>query len=152
MNFKYVLHESGSAAAKSILGGQVDVLVDPIGSILNYGLKPLVVLNGTRLDSVPDVPTIDEVGGAPLCNSIWFGLFAPVGSSKEIPTRLDEACQQGTATERYAATVKNLGRTPRFMDRAEFSAFFTWQLQDNAALLTAVGLKMQAPTARERRR
>ncbi len=117
-------------------------MVDPNGSILNYGLKPLVVLNGTRLDSVPDVPTIDEVGGAPLCNSIWFGLFAPAGSSKEIPTRLDEACQQGTATERYAATVKNLGRTPRFMDRAEFSAFFTWQLQDNAALLTAVGLKM----------
>ena len=141
VNFKYVPHEGGSAAAKSILGGQVDVLVDPVGSILNYGLKPLVVLNGTRLDSVPDVPTIDEIGGAPLRYSIWFGLFAPAGTSEEILTRLDEACQQGTATERYAATVKNSGRTPRFMDRAEFSAFFTQQFRDNAALLTAVGLK-----------
>ncbi len=105
MNFKYVPHKAEARAAKSILGGRVDVLVDPNGSILNYGLKPLVVLNGTRLDSVPDVPTIDEVGGAPLCNSIWFGLFAPAGSSKEIPTRLDEACQQGTATVRYAALL-----------------------------------------------
>ena len=141
VEFKYVPHEGGSGAAKSILGGQVDVLVDPVGSILNYGLKPLVVLNGTRLDAAPDVPTIDEIGGKPLRYSIWFGLFAPAGTPEDVLNKLDAACKQGTTTERYNDTVKNSGRTPRFMDRAEFSEFFVQQYQDNAELLTAVGLK-----------
>ncbi len=141
VEFKYVPHEGGSAAAKSILGGQVDVLVDPVGSILNYGLKPLVVLNGSRVDGAPDVPTIDEIGGKPLRYSIWFGLFAPAGTPDDVLAKLDKACQDGTATERYKETVANSGRTPRFMDRAEFSGFFKQQYQDNADLLTAIGLK-----------
>lgn len=141
VEFKYVPHEGGSAAAKSILGGQVDVLVDPVGSILNYGLKPLVVLNGDRLAAAPDVPTIDEIGGKPLRYSIWFGLFAPAGTPEDVLAKLDTACQEGTSTDRYKATVENSGRTPRFMDRAEFSTFFKQQYQDNADLLTAIGLK-----------
>ncbi|MEM7463313.1 MAG: tripartite tricarboxylate transporter substrate binding protein [Pseudomonadota bacterium] len=141
IEFKYVPHEGGGAAAKSILGGQVDVLVDPVGSILNYGLKPLVVLNGERLPAAPDVPTIDEVGGKPLRYSIWFGLFAPAGTPEDVLNKLDEACKEATSTESYKATVEKSGRTPRFMDRAEFSEFFKQQYKDNASLLTAVGLK-----------
>jgi len=140
VDFRYVPHEGGSAAARSILGGQVDVLVDPVGSIINYGLQPLAVLNDSRLDAAPDLPTIDEAGGPPLRYSIWFGLFAPAGTPEEILTALDEACQAGTATERYQATVENSGRTPRFMARDEFSTFFSQQYQDNAELLAAVGL------------
>ncbi len=38
VKFKYVPHKGGHGTAKSILGGKVDVLVDPLGSTLNYGL------------------------------------------------------------------------------------------------------------------
>ena len=141
VNFKYVPHKGGHGAAKSILGGKVDVLVDPLGSTLNYGLKPLAVLNGERLPAAPDVPTIDELGGKPLRYSIWFGLFAPAGTPEQILDKLGQACEAATKTERYKRTVKKSGRTPRFMNRAEFTAFFAQQYKDNAALLEVVGLK-----------
>ena len=141
VKFKYVPHKGGHGAAKSILGGKVDVLVDPLGSTLNYGLKPLAVLNGSRLDAAPNVPTIDEVGGKPLRYSIWFGLFAPAGTPEAILNKLGSACDAATKTDRYKKTVKNSGRTPRFMNRAEFTKFFAQQYKDNASLLTAVGLK-----------
>lgn len=141
VKFKYVPHEGGSGAAKSILGNKIDVLVDPLGSILNYGLKPLAVLNGDRLSAAPDVPTIDEAGGKPLRYSIWFGLFAPAGTPDSILDKLATACENATKTDRYLATVKKSGRTPHFMNRAEFTAFFAQQYKDNASLLTAVGLK-----------
>ena len=140
VNFRYVPFEGGETAVPSILGGQIDLLVDPVGSIINYGLKPLAVLNDDRVDAVPDLPTIVEEGGPSLNYSIWFGLFAPADTPDEILTVLDMACQEGTETERYKTTVQNSGRTPRFMDKAEFSEFFIEQYKDNAALLEAVGL------------
>lgn len=141
VQFKYVPHEGGPAASKSILGGKLDILVDPIGSAINYGLRPLVLLDGKRHASVPDLPTIDEMGGPPLRYSIWFGLFAPAGTPAEIVKQLSDACKAATTTDAYVAAVANAKRTPRFLPHDEFKTFFKQQYQANAELMSVIGLK-----------
>ncbi len=140
VEFKYVPFDGGASTGKAVLGGQVDVFSDPIGSTYNYGLKPLVVLDAERHPLFPDVPTIDEEGGDPLRYSIWFGLFAVAGTPPEIVEALSNACEEATSTESYQTAVVEAKRTPRYMNSAEFTEFFRDQYSDNAELLSVLGL------------
>lgn len=140
VEFKYVPFDGGASTGKAILGGQVDIIADPIGSTVNYGLKPLVVLDAERHPLFPDVPTIDEIGGDPLRYSIWFGLFAVAGTPPEIVQKLSDACGEATSTEEYRQSVTEANRTPRFMASPEFTEFFHAQYDGNAELLSVLGL------------
>ena len=140
VEFRYVPQEGGAGAATQILGGNLDVLVDPIGSILQYGLRPVAILDGQRSDLAPDLPTIDEIGGEPLRYSLWFGLFAVAGTSDDVVSALDEACGTATGTSSYKEAVENANRVPRYMGHDEFAPFFQQQFQDNGALLDILDL------------
>lgn len=141
VQIKYVPHEGGAKAARSALGGQVDMLADNVGLIKKFGLKPLAVLSGERAKTLPDVPTIDELGGPPIRLSIWYGLFAPAGTPQPILDRLSAACKEATALDAYMDSVQAAAYTPRYLDSAEFKAFFQEQYRGNATLFQEIGLK-----------
>jgi tripartite-type tricarboxylate transporter receptor subunit TctC len=74
----YVPYRGAGEALPDILGGTVQVFVDPSGMPHVYAgkLKLLGVFNAQRHPDFPDVPSVAEVypGGG---TSSWFGMFAP---------------------------------------------------------------------------
>mgnify|MGYP001814243166 FL=1 len=138
---KYVPHEGGAKSARSVLGGQVDMLVDNIGLAAKFGLKPLAVLSEERAESMPDVQTIDELNGPPIRLSIWWGLFAPAGTPKEILDKLSTACSEASASQEYIDSVVAAKKTPNFLGSEEFKALFLEQYKANATLFQEIGLK-----------
>jgi hypothetical protein len=44
----------------------------------------------TRIDAMPDVPTVAESGYPGYESEVWFGLFAPSGMTRETVSRLGE--------------------------------------------------------------
>ena len=141
VKIKYVPHEGGAKAARSALGGQVDMIADNVGLIIKFGLKPLTVMAEKRAATLPDVPTIDELGGPPIRLSIWYGLFAPAGTDPAILETLSKACKEATDLSAYQDSVKKANYTPQYMDSAAFKAFFEEQFHSNADLFKEIGLK-----------
>src|SRR6516165_1145942 len=94
----HVPYRRQAPAMTDLLGGQVQVMFDPVVSSIGYiragKLRALAVTTATRSEVLPDIPTVGEfVPGYEA--SVWFGLGAPKSrplksstSSTRRPTQL----------------------------------------------------------------
>src|SRR4051794_22611161 len=95
VDITHVPFKGAGPAVAAVLGGQ-----PPIGSVagsapvphLEAGkLRALAVSSGKRLASLPDVPTLGELGYAGMEDYTWVGLFVPAGTPPEIAQKLNDA-------------------------------------------------------------
>jgi tripartite-type tricarboxylate transporter receptor subunit TctC len=63
----------------------------------------------TRLPSLPDIPTVDEVGLPGLYINIWYGLWAPKGTPADIIAKLDNAAVAAMADPAVQKRFAELG-------------------------------------------
>jgi tripartite-type tricarboxylate transporter receptor subunit TctC len=95
VDITHVPFKGAGPAVTAVLGGQ-----PPIGSAAGSGpmphirsgkLRALAVSSGRRLASLPDVPTLTELGFAGMEDYTWVGLFVPAGTSREIVQKLNDS-------------------------------------------------------------
>jgi tripartite-type tricarboxylate transporter receptor subunit TctC len=109
-----------------LIGGQVDASLEvtamAIPQIQAGRLRPLLVAAHSRLDKLPDVPTLTEAGlGAPLYS--WNGLFAPSGTPPDVVARLASVMQDITTRPDFRQKVLDFSQVPRGGTPADFAAF-----------------------------
>jgi tripartite-type tricarboxylate transporter receptor subunit TctC len=79
-------YKGGGAMWPDVLAGHVDVSASSalqISSHVQGGtMKPMLVFNRTRLDTMPDVPTSYELG-IPVSGSVWLGIVTPNATTNE---------------------------------------------------------------------
>ncbi len=81
------------------------------GALLKAGrLKALAIAGKRRSPQFPGVPTTAELGYPYVQASIWFGLFAPAGTSPAI-------------VEKIGADVRAIMRTPAFAEQQAAKGF-----------------------------
>jgi len=89
----HVPYKGAAPAVTDLLGGQVQMLLGPINSVLPHvkrgRLRALGVATTKRLAYLPDLPTIAEGGVPGYWSDIWFGLVAPAGTPKEVVDKLN---------------------------------------------------------------
>ena len=96
-------------ALNDLLGGQVDFICDQPASTISHikagNLKPIAVATKSRLKILPQVPTFSESGLPGFELTVWHGLFAPKGTTKEVIDRLAQslrdALKDPAIIERY---------------------------------------------------
>ena len=93
--FQLVPYRGTPQVLQDLIAGQIDLVFDQASSSLpqvrSGKLKTYGVTAKTRLASAPDIPTIDEAGLPGFYAAIWFGLWAPKGTSAAIVSRLNSA-------------------------------------------------------------
>ena len=114
VNLVHVPYRGGGPAVTDLLGGQVQVMFAPtppsIEHIRSGKLRALAVTTATRLDALPDIPTVGEfVPGYEASN--WFGLGVPCHTPAEIVDRLNIAVNEGLADPGLKARFADLGGT-----------------------------------------
>lgn len=77
-------YDAGGKAVTGLLSGEVQVLSSGLGEIIELArtgeIRVLAVTSSMRLASLPDVPTLEELGfGVTFAN--WRGFFGPPGLS-----------------------------------------------------------------------
>jgi tripartite-type tricarboxylate transporter receptor subunit TctC len=87
-----VPYRGGGPAVSDVLGGQVQVYFSGVAQSLEYinttKLRALAVTTTTRLETLPDVPTVsDFVPGYEATQ--WYGAGAPMGTAGEVVERLN---------------------------------------------------------------
>ena len=88
----HVPYKGVTQAMTSMIGGEVDEVVMPVSTALTQiragKVRPLAVLTEKRIAALPDVPTGIEAGVPGFTMPLWYGMFAPVATPKEIVARL----------------------------------------------------------------
>jgi tripartite-type tricarboxylate transporter receptor subunit TctC len=83
---------------QDLLGGQIDFMIEPASNfkaLLGAGnVKPFAITGHTRLPSAPDIPTADEAGLPGFFASLWYGLWVPKGTPKDVIAKLNATMTQ----------------------------------------------------------
>jgi tripartite-type tricarboxylate transporter receptor subunit TctC len=88
---------------QAVLGGNVDAVLINVSADVRAqfdagAFRPLAISPAERVDYLPDVPTLAELGFPELTYSTsLFGLGAPAGTEPEIVSRLETAMRDGLA-------------------------------------------------------
>jgi len=140
--FNIVDHGGSAQRITALLGGHVDVIINPYGTVKPYlesgEFKALAVLNTQRNPKFSTIPTAKEQGYDAAFQYRYFFLF-PKGTPKEIVDKLAGAVQKIVSSNKeYAADIdKAYSQIPLFLSPADSVAF----LQAQEALIGKVKMK-----------
>jgi tripartite-type tricarboxylate transporter receptor subunit TctC len=141
----HVPFKGGAEAMFEVIAGRVDFFFGPVGLVLpnirDGKLTALVVNGSKRSAALPDVPTTLEAGFANAEYPIWFGLFLPAKTPREIVDKLNRETLKALQTPRLREKLAALGLDPMVMIPKEFDAYVQKEVALNAALVKAIGIK-----------
>jgi tripartite-type tricarboxylate transporter receptor subunit TctC len=108
--FQFVPYRGTGPALQDLVAGQIDFIVDQASNSLQHvrdgKIRAYAVTASARLPSAPDIPTVAEAGLPSLDISVWYGLWAPKDTPKEIIAKLNNAAVQAlsepTVRQRFA--------------------------------------------------
>jgi tripartite-type tricarboxylate transporter receptor subunit TctC len=96
--FQFVPYRGTGPALQDLVAGQIDFIVDQASNSLHHvregKVRAYAVTANARLPSAPEIPTVVEAGLPSLDISVWYGLWAPRGTPKEIIAKLNAAAVQ----------------------------------------------------------
>src|SRR5580700_6751809 len=94
-SFQFVPYRGDGPAVQDMMAGQIDMMIEPSSNFtaqVQAGtIRAIAVPAKTHLLSLPEVPTTDEAGLPGFYASIWFGLWAPKGTPKDVIAKLNAA-------------------------------------------------------------
>ena len=123
VNMVHVPYRGAALALTDLIGGQVDVMFDNMPSSIEHiragRLRPLAVTTTTRLESLPDIPTVaDFVPGFE--TSAWGGIGAPRGTPAEIIDKLNKEINAALVDPKMNARLADLGGLVLPLSPAEY--------------------------------
>ena len=114
VNMVHVPYRGVAPALTDLLGGQVQVLfANPAQSIqyIRAGkLRALAITTATRLEALPDIPTVGEFVPGYEASSI-FGLGAPKNTPAEIIDKLNKEINAALADPKFKARLADMDGT-----------------------------------------
>ena len=117
-----VPYKGTAPAMNDLLGGQTDFMCDQTtnttSQIKSGKVKVYAVTSKKRVASLPDIPTLDELGLKGFEVSIWHALYAPKGTPKPAIDKLVSALQAALQDETVKKRFADLGAESVSLDRA----------------------------------
>jgi tripartite-type tricarboxylate transporter receptor subunit TctC len=110
--FALVPYRGSANELQDLMAGQIDLCFDtPVSlPLVRAGnIKAYAVTSDTRLALAPDIPTFAEAGLPTLSYSAWLGLFAPMGTPKDIVRKLNAATVEALADPAVRSRLVDLG-------------------------------------------
>jgi tripartite-type tricarboxylate transporter receptor subunit TctC len=146
INMVHVPYRGGAPALTDLLAGQVQVYFTTVANGIEYvragRLRALGVSTMTRVDVLPDIPTLNEfVPGYEA--SGWFGIGAPKHTPAEIVDRLNNEINAGLADPKLKARLHDLGGTLLTGSPADFGKFIAAETEKWGKVVRAADIKAQ---------
>jgi tripartite-type tricarboxylate transporter receptor subunit TctC len=134
----HIPYRGAAPALQDVLSGQADLVCDPgiaFPHIRTGKVKLLGIVSTKRSPFFPDVPTVGEQGFPGANLDIWFGLWAPNGTSPEIVARMNRELAKALAQPGVKSRYADLGAEPIAMDTAEFRKLLVNETAQLSALI-----------------
>ncbi len=141
----HVPFRGGAEAMNEIMAGRVDFFFGPVALVVQQiregKLISLAVNGDKRSMALPDVPTTAEAGVADAEYPVWFGLFLPVKTSRDVVDKLHTETLKALQAPKVRDRLIALGVDPMVLTSREFDAYVEREIKLNATLVKAIGIK-----------
>lgn len=141
----HVPYRGGAEVITDIIGGRIDFYFCPLSTALplirDGQVRALLVSTPRRVADLPDVPSPTEIGLQDADSAIWFGVFVPAKTPKDIVEKLYTSGTKVLGDPETQTNLKKLGVAPYPMKPAEMDALVANETIANAALIKKAGIK-----------
>jgi tripartite-type tricarboxylate transporter receptor subunit TctC len=124
IKMRHIPYKGSNAALMDVLAGNVDLLMSSLPSaiaqIKSGKLRPLAVTSAKRSTSLPDVPTVAELGYKDFDVSTWYGIFMPAATPKDIVATVNAEVNKLLATPDMQAQIHAQGAELQNMTPDQF--------------------------------
>jgi tripartite-type tricarboxylate transporter receptor subunit TctC len=127
LRLRHLPTNGGGPAIVAILGNNAQVTTQSVSATLPHikagKLRPLAAFSATRSKSLPEVPTLKELG-FDVEYYLWVGIFAPRGTPAEIVTTLRAAIGKAVQADQFKTALANAGQELAYLDGPDFQKFW----------------------------
>ncbi len=146
--FQHIAYKGGAPAIQDLMGGHIEAMLDVAANSLPYvqegKLRALAVV-GTeqRLERLPQVPTLSELGYPGLNAPGWTGVVVKAGTPADIAEQLRHAVVQAVQSEEIKRRFGGLGVTPAPQSPTDFSRFIQTETDRWGAAIRSAGVVLE---------
>jgi tripartite-type tricarboxylate transporter receptor subunit TctC len=141
----HVPYRGGTTVVADLIGGQVQVLfvgTETIEHIRSGKLRAIAVTTMTRLDLLPDIPTLGEfLPGFEA--SVWFGIGAPRNTAPDIIEKLNKEINTALADPKLKARLAELGGTVLALSPADFAKLIADETEKWGNVIRTLNIKAE---------
>lgn len=143
----HVPYKGTQQAVTDVIGGQIDILCDNMGSLLplvrSGRLRGLAVTSLKRSAAIPELPTLDEAGLPGYELTGWSGMAVPAGVPRAIVVRLNAEINKAVLSPSVVKGMASRGGIGVGGTPEEFAEHVRKETERLGKLIKAVGIKPQ---------
>ncbi|MHB8270459.1 Bug family tripartite tricarboxylate transporter substrate binding protein [Bradyrhizobium sp.] len=146
VNLVHVPYRGGAPATTDLIGGHLQLIFSPLSESIEHikagKLRPLAVTSATRLDVLPDTPTLaDFVPGYEATG--FAGIGAPTNTPADIIALLNKELNAGLADPKIKTRIVELGGTVLGGSPAEFGVILAEAIEKWTRVIKFAGIKVE---------
>ena len=146
IDLSHIPYKGSNPAMMDALAGNVDLLVSSVPSamaqIKSGKLRPLAVTSAKRSSSMPEVPTVAELGFKDFDVSTWYGVLAPAGTPAQVVSTLNTEINKLLASQEVRDAIHAQGAEPEAMTPAKFATLLKTDYAKWKGIVEASGAKI----------
>ena len=146
LDMVHIPYKGTAPALTELVAGQVDLAFENMPALIPHiqagRLRALAVTTTKRSAVMPELPTIAEAALPGYDASVWFGVFAPVGTPRPVIDRLHGEILKALQTQDLKSRMIAMGTDVSGMGPDDFSAYVRKEIPKWANLVKAAGVKV----------
>jgi len=143
----HVPYKGSGPMMSDLLGGVISFAFSDIGAAQAHfdsdRVQPLAVTGGSRVDKLPNVPTMGELGYEGFDFGGWFGVLAPRGTPAEVVDTLQRASEAAGKDPAVQQKLTELSLDPVGSTGEEFATFLRKDMDTWSTIAKAAGIKTE---------
>lgn len=145
VNLTYVPYAGGTPAINALLGAHITAVLgnysEAVEQLAAGKLRALATTSRTRIEPLPDLPTVAESGYKDYEAEVWFGLVAPAGTPKDTIAQLARWFTAAMQAPLVNSRLVTLGLYPVGLCGADYGAFIRRQFDEYARTIREANIK-----------
>jgi tripartite-type tricarboxylate transporter receptor subunit TctC len=146
LRLQHVPYRGSAAALTDIMSGQIKLFVDNVITTIPLArdgkVRALAVTTARRVNALPDVPTMTEVGLPEVTISSWQVVIGPKGLPAPIAARLNAELDRAIRSPEITAWMGSIGALPVGGTLAEAGAMVARERERWARVIPPLGIRV----------
>lgn len=147
VNLIYVPYSVGAPAITALLGGHVTAVLqnysESVEQLKAGKLRALAVTSPKRIEPLPGVPTVAELGYKDYEVEVWFGVVAPAKTPKPVAAELASWFKAAMQAPDVKPKLLDLGLYPVGLCGDDFAAHIRKQSDEYGRIMRAANIKAE---------
>jgi tripartite-type tricarboxylate transporter receptor subunit TctC len=145
LDLVHIPYKGMPPALTDVMGDRISMLASSaapaVPLVQGKKLRAIAIFGDKRIDSLPDVPTMSELGFKDSALTLWYAFFAPAGTPRPIVERMNAELRAIIAEKDTEEAFAKAGIFPQPMTVDEVTAFVRAESERWGKLVVLSGAK-----------